>query len=51
MIAGLKGRQQAKSFVLMGLSGQANPPLLAGVNGLNPVVRGAVRVNDGGRAG
>ncbi|WP_095590375.1 choline ABC transporter ATP-binding protein [Actibacterium ureilyticum] len=34
-------------LVLMGLSGSGKSTLLRAVNGLNPVVRGAVRVNDG----
>jgi glycine betaine/proline transport system ATP-binding protein len=34
-------------LVLMGLSGSGKSTLLRGVNGLNPVVRGDVRVNDG----
>ncbi len=33
--------------VLMGLSGSGKSTLLRAVNGLNPVVRGSVRVNDG----
>ncbi len=33
--------------VLMGLSGSGKSTLLRGVNALNPVVRGEVRVNDG----
>jgi len=36
-------------LVLMGLSGSGKSTLLRGVNGLNPVVRGEVRVNDGDR--
>jgi glycine betaine/proline transport system ATP-binding protein len=36
-------------LVLMGLSGSGKSTLLRGVNGLNPVVRGEVRVNDGGK--
>ncbi|MBN2631286.1 MAG: choline ABC transporter ATP-binding protein [Rhodobacteraceae bacterium] len=35
-------------LVLMGLSGSGKSTLLRGVNALNPVVRGEVRVNDGG---
>ncbi|MFP4273583.1 MAG: choline ABC transporter ATP-binding protein [Paracoccaceae bacterium] len=35
--------------VLMGLSGSGKSTLLRAVNGLNPVVRGCVRVNDGQR--
>ena len=34
-------------LVLMGLSGSGKSTLLRGVNALNPVVRGDVRVNDG----
>ncbi|MFV2035063.1 MAG: choline ABC transporter ATP-binding protein, partial [Halocynthiibacter sp.] len=34
-------------LVLMGLSGSGKSTLLRAVNGLNPVVRGAVHVNDG----
>lgn len=34
-------------LVLMGLSGSGKSTLLRGVNGLNPVVRGEVRVDDG----
>ena len=34
-------------LVLMGLSGSGKSTLLRGVNGLNPVVRGEVRINDG----
>lgn len=34
-------------LVLMGLSGSGKSTLLRAVNGLNPVVRGKVRVNDG----
>ena len=36
-------------LVLMGLSGSGKSTLLRAVNGLNPVVRGSVRVNDGSR--
>ncbi|WP_290688200.1 MULTISPECIES: choline ABC transporter ATP-binding protein [unclassified Haematobacter] len=35
--------------VLMGLSGSGKSTLLRAVNGLNPVTRGEVRVNDGNR--
>ncbi|PIE06759.1 MAG: choline ABC transporter ATP-binding protein [Rhodobacterales bacterium] len=35
-------------LVLMGLSGSGKSTLLRAVNGLNPVVRGRVRVSDGG---
>ena len=38
-------------FVLMGLSGSGKSTLLRAVNGLNPVVRGAVHVDDGGMIG
>jgi glycine betaine/proline transport system ATP-binding protein len=38
---------QGEILVLMGLSGSGKSTLLRAVNGLNPVVRGAVRVNDG----
>ncbi len=34
-------------LILMGLSGSGKSTLLRGVNALNPVVRGEVRVNDG----
>ena len=34
-------------LVLMGLSGSGKSTLLRGVNALNPVVRGEVRINDG----
>ena len=34
-------------LVLMGLSGSGKSTLLRAVNGLNPVVRGTVRINDG----
>ena len=36
-------------LVLMGLSGSGKSTLLRAVNGLNPVVRGEVRVNEGGK--
>lgn len=36
-------------LVLMGLSGSGKSTLLRAVNGLNPVVRGEVRINDGDR--
>lgn len=39
---------EAEILVLMGLSGSGKSTLLRAVNGLNPVVRGEVRVNDGG---
>jgi glycine betaine/proline transport system ATP-binding protein len=38
---------QGEILVLMGLSGSGKSTLLRGVNGLNPVVRGEVRVKDG----
>jgi glycine betaine/proline transport system ATP-binding protein len=38
---------QGEILVLMGLSGSGKSTLLRGVNGLNPVVRGEVRVCDG----
>ncbi|WP_101067391.1 choline ABC transporter ATP-binding protein [Roseovarius salinarum] len=40
---------QGEIVVLMGLSGSGKSTLLRAVNGLNPVTRGAVRVNDGDR--
>ncbi|MEI4470820.1 choline ABC transporter ATP-binding protein [Frigidibacter sp. MR17.24] len=40
---------EGEILVLMGLSGSGKSTLLRAVNGLNPVVRGEVRVNDGGR--
>jgi glycine betaine/proline transport system ATP-binding protein len=39
--------QEGEILVLMGLSGSGKSTLLRGVNALNPVVRGEVRVNDG----
>jgi len=39
--------QQGEILVLMGLSGSGKSTLLRAVNGLNPVVRGTVEVNDG----
>lgn len=39
--------EEGEILVLMGLSGSGKSTLLRAVNGLNPVVRGAVRVNDG----
>ncbi|MFK7882236.1 choline ABC transporter ATP-binding protein [Roseobacter sp.] len=39
--------QAGEILVLMGLSGSGKSTLLRAVNGLNPVVRGAVRVFDG----
>ncbi|MEM9970684.1 MAG: choline ABC transporter ATP-binding protein [Pseudomonadota bacterium] len=38
---------EGEILVLMGLSGSGKSTLLRAVNALNPVVRGAVRVNDG----
>ncbi len=38
---------EGEILVLMGLSGSGKSTLLRAVNGLNPVVRGCVRVNDG----
>ena len=38
---------EGEILVLMGLSGSGKSTLLRAVNGLNPVVRGAVLVNDG----
>ena len=38
---------QGEILVLMGLSGSGKSTLLRAVNGLNPVVRGEVRVHDG----
>ena len=40
---------QGEILVLMGLSGSGKSTLLRAVNGLNPVVRGEVRVNDGNK--
>ena len=37
---------EGEILVLMGLSGSGKSTLLRAVNALNPVVRGAVRVND-----
>jgi glycine betaine/proline transport system ATP-binding protein len=42
--------KKGEILVLMGLSGSGKSTLLRAVNGLNPVVRGAVRVMDGDRA-
>ncbi|WP_119309619.1 choline ABC transporter ATP-binding protein [Cohaesibacter haloalkalitolerans] len=39
--------EEGEIFVLMGLSGSGKSTLLRAVNGLNPVVRGAVHVNTG----
>ncbi len=39
--------EQGEILVLMGLSGSGKSTLLRAVNGLNPVVRGAVTVHDG----
>jgi glycine betaine/proline transport system ATP-binding protein len=41
--------ESGEILVLMGLSGSGKSTLLRGVNGLNPVVRGEVRVNDGSK--
>jgi glycine betaine/proline transport system ATP-binding protein len=38
---------EGEILVLMGLSGSGKSTLLRAVNGLNPVVRGEVRINDG----
>ena len=38
---------EGEILVLMGLSGSGKSTLLRAVNGLNPVVRGEVRVHDG----
>ena len=40
---------EGEILVLMGLSGSGKSTLLRAVNGLNPVVRGSVSVNDGGK--
>ena len=40
---------EGEILVLMGLSGSGKSTLLRGVNALNPVVRGEVRINDGGK--
>jgi glycine betaine/proline transport system ATP-binding protein len=40
---------EGEILVLMGLSGSGKSTLLRGVNALNPVVRGEVRVSDGDR--
>ena len=40
---------EGEIVVLMGLSGSGKSTLLRAVNGLNPVVRGHVTVNDGGQ--
>ena len=39
--------KRGEILVLMGLSGSGKSTLLRAVNGLNPVVRGAVKINDG----
>ncbi|WP_375174128.1 choline ABC transporter ATP-binding protein [Pseudooceanicola sp.] len=39
--------EEGEILVLMGLSGSGKSTLLRAVNGLNPVVRGAVKVHDG----
>ncbi len=41
--------EEGEILVLMGLSGSGKSTLLRAVNGLNPVVRGKVEVNDGQR--
>lgn len=38
---------EGETLVLMGLSGSGKSTLLRAVNGLNPVIRGSVRVSDG----
>ena len=40
--------EEGEILVLMGLSGSGKSTLLRAINGLNPVVRGQVRVHDGG---
>ncbi|MHA6324146.1 choline ABC transporter ATP-binding protein [Roseivivax sp. CAU 1753] len=40
--------EEGEILVLMGLSGSGKSTLLRAINGLNPVVRGTVSVNDGG---
>ncbi|PRY24423.1 glycine betaine/proline transport system ATP-binding protein [Aliiruegeria haliotis] len=40
--------EHGEILVLMGLSGSGKSTLLRAVNGLNPVARGSVQVNDGG---
>ncbi|MFD1341752.1 choline ABC transporter ATP-binding protein [Litorisediminicola beolgyonensis] len=40
---------EGEILVLMGLSGSGKSTLLRAINGLNPVVRGSVSVNDGGK--
>ena len=40
--------QEGEILVLMGLSGSGKSTLLRGINGLNPVVRGAVHIRDNG---
>ncbi|MCJ8138859.1 choline ABC transporter ATP-binding protein [Falsirhodobacter halotolerans] len=39
--------EEGEIVVLMGLSGSGKSTLLRGVNGLNPVVRGDIAINDG----
>ncbi|MEY8828972.1 choline ABC transporter ATP-binding protein [Sedimentitalea sp. XS_ASV28] len=39
--------QEGEILVLMGLSGSGKSTLLRAINGLNPVVRGSVSINDG----
>jgi len=41
--------REGEILVLMGLSGSGKSTLLRAVNGLNPVIRGEVRINDGQR--
>lgn len=41
--------EEGEILVLMGLSGSGKSTLLRAVNGLNPVVRGEVHVNDGSK--
>ncbi|MDB6452181.1 choline ABC transporter ATP-binding protein [Falsirhodobacter sp. 20TX0035] len=41
--------QEGEILVLMGLSGSGKSTLLRGVNGLNPVLRGEVKISDGDR--
>ncbi|MEL7212129.1 MAG: choline ABC transporter ATP-binding protein [Pseudomonadota bacterium] len=41
--------KEGETLVLMGLSGSGKSTLLRAINGLNPMVRGHVEVNDGGQ--
>lgn len=41
--------EDAEILVLMGLSGSGKSTLIRAVNGLNPIVRGSVRVNNNGQ--